>query len=193
MNWAIARSRPVEPGGHLTAPTAPPQPAEPTARPYFVLKVALGETTHAKLERAQVLLAHSVRAGEVAEVLDRALDALLARLEVRRGAAVPAQARPTQARPPRPERTGGHGIPAAVRREVWARDRGRCTFTGAAGRQCGADRGLEFDHVRPVARGGDSTASNLRLRCRAHNQLEAERAFGAAFMQQKRGEAREPA
>jgi len=179
VNWAIAQTT-----------TTPPavRPVEPAAQPYFLLKVALGESTHAKLERAQVLLAHSVRVGEVAEVLDRALDALLARLEVRRGAAAPGQARP-----PRTERTDGRGIPAVVRREVWARDGGRCTFTGAAGRQCGANRGLEFDHVRPVARGGESTAANLRLRCRAHNQLEADRAFGAGFMQRKRGEARGPA
>jgi len=80
-----------------------------------------------------------------------------------------------------------------VRREVWARDGGRCTFTGAAGRQCGANRGLEFDHVQPVARGGAATVENLRLRCRAHNQLEADRAFGAGFMQKKRGETRSPA
>jgi hypothetical protein len=45
---------------------------------------------------------------------------------------------------------------------------------------------LEFDHILPVARGGESTADNLRLRCRAHNQYEAERTFGAEFMRQKR-------
>ena len=47
---------------------------------------------------------------------------------------------------------------------------------------------LEYDHVRPIARGGRSTTDNLRLRCRAHNQLEAEQLYGEAFMQQKRDE-----
>ncbi len=51
--------------------------------------------------------------------------------------------------------------------------------------------GLEFDHIVPVARGGESTEDNLRLRCRAHNQLEAERTFGAGFMRRKREERRE--
>jgi hypothetical protein len=55
---------------------------------------------------------------------------------------------------------------------------------------CGACEGLEFDHVVPVARGGASTPSNLRLRCRAHNQHEAERAYGRAFMAHQREEAR---
>jgi len=36
-----------------------------------------------------------------------------------------------------------------------------------------------------VARGGDSGPENLRLLCRAHNRLEAERAFGKAFMKNK--------
>ena len=45
---------------------------------------------------------------------------------------------------------------------------------------------LELDHVIPVARGGAGTLRNLRLRCRAHNQYEAERVYGAAFMQSKR-------
>jgi hypothetical protein len=31
-----------------------------------------------------------------------------------------------------------------------------------------------------------TTIANLRLRCRAHNQLEAERIFGAGFMEEKR-------
>ncbi|HEY6865810.1 MAG TPA: HNH endonuclease, partial [Candidatus Eisenbacteria bacterium] len=77
-------------------------------------------------------------------------------------------------------------IPAEVKREVWERDRGRCTFVSAAGRRCAARTRLEFDHVEPVARGGQATVSGIRLRCRAHNQYAAECAFGAGFMREKR-------
>jgi 5-methylcytosine-specific restriction endonuclease McrA len=83
------------------------------------------------------------------------------------------------------EQTGsarGRHVPAAIRREVWQRDQGRCTFVSESGRRCDVRRFLQFDHIEPVARGGKTTAGNLRLRCRAHNQLEAERAFGAGFM-----------
>jgi hypothetical protein len=45
---------------------------------------------------------------------------------------------------------------------------------------------LEFDHVVPVARGGTATVEGLRLRCRTHNQYEADRVFGAEFMSRKR-------
>jgi hypothetical protein len=47
-----------------------------------------------------------------------------------------------------------------------------------------------LDHVEPLARGGDATVANLRLRCRTHNQYEAERSFGSEFMHRKREEAR---
>lgn len=63
-------------------------------------------------------------------------------------------------------------IPATVRRVVWLRDGGRCTFTSAAGLRC-VERGkLEFHHRVPYARGGPATPGNLELRCRAHNVYE---------------------
>jgi hypothetical protein len=49
---------------------------------------------------------------------------------------------------------------------------------------------LEFDHIEAVARGGEATAENVRLRCRAHNQHAAECTFGSGFMSDKRAEAR---
>jgi 5-methylcytosine-specific restriction endonuclease McrA len=77
-----------------------------------------------------------------------------------------------------------------VQREVWKRDGGRCTFKSATGRRCSCTRGLEYDHVKPVALGGEATIENVRILCRKHNQLEAERRLGASFMRSKRGAAK---
>jgi hypothetical protein len=77
-------------------------------------------------------------------------------------------------------------IPAYVRRAVRKRDGDQCTFVGDHAQRCGSRRFLEFDHIVPVARGGESTVDNVRLRCRAHNQYEAERVFGDGFMAYKR-------
>ena len=78
-------------------------------------------------------------------------------------------------RPPR--QTGNarrpRGIPAEVRREVWARDHGRCAFVGVSGR-CTETGMLEFHHRVPFADGGGATPANIELRCRGHNQHEAE-------------------
>ena len=72
----------------------------------------------------------------------------------------------------------GRYIAAAVKREVWRRDGGQCAFIGPAGR-C-TERGfLEFHHVVPYADDDGKTATNVELRCRAHNQFEAEQWFGA--------------
>jgi 5-methylcytosine-specific restriction endonuclease McrA len=77
-------------------------------------------------------------------------------------------------------------VPARVRRAVWKRDGGRCTFVADSGRRCAARRDLEFDHIDPYARDGDASIANIRLRCRAHNQYEAERTYGTEFMRHKR-------
>ena len=52
---------------------------------------------------------------------------------------------------------------------------------------------MEFDYIGEVARCGEATVENLRLRCRAHNQYTAECRFGAGLMEEKREKARQEA
>ena len=79
---------------------------------------------------------------------------------------------------------GSRYIPQKVRDEVYARDKGRCTFVSAGGRRCGSKWDLQIDHKVPFARGGDNSPENLRLLCGKHNRLEAERAYGKKHMEQ---------
>jgi hypothetical protein len=160
----------------------------PLAPGRYALQLTVAQDTYEKLRYAQALLGHSVPSGELAQVLDRALDALIARLEQRKFAAT---SRPCQPRRPRRDSANPRHVPAEVRRAVWARDGGQCTFVSGAGHRCPARTRLEFDHVEPVARGGRATVRGMRLRCRAHNQYAAEQAFGAGFMARKREAARE--
>ena len=67
--------------------------------------------------------------------------------------------------------------PAQIKREVWSRDQGRCTYPG-----CCSKHFLEYDHIQPVSLNGTSTLENLRLLCRAHNQLVAIRQLGFRHM-----------
>jgi len=162
----------------IAAP-APRPKLTPLAPQRFALQVTLSQQTHDKLRYAQELLGHAVPSGDMAQVLDRALDALIAKLERQKFAAT------SRMRPGRGTPKGRH-VPAEVRRAVWLRDQGRCTFVSEKGHRCESRTRLELDHVDPVARGGAATVANLRLRCRAHNQYAAEKAFGAGFMQRKR-------
>jgi hypothetical protein len=160
----------------------PPRPRiTPLAPERYALQVTVSQPTYEKLQHARALLGHAVPTGDLAEVLDRALDSLIAKLERRKCAAT---SKPRATRPRRSRNV--RYIPAPVRRAVWERDGGRCTFVSDTGHRCDERSRLEFDHIEPVARGGRSTLEGLRLRCRAHNQLEAERTFGSGFMEQKR-------
>jgi hypothetical protein len=76
-------------------------------------------------------------------------------------------------------------VSAAVRREVYLRDRGQCSFESEDGRRCEARAVLELDHVEPWAKLGDSGVDNIRLRCRAHNQMHARECFGARHVEAK--------
>ena len=96
----------------------------------------------------------------------------------------PAQVKASASQPARDKsrRAPGRYIPAEVRREVWKRDGGRCTWVGPDGKRCGSRYQLEFDHLRPYALGGPPTAANLTLHCRPHNLHGARELFGAQHM-----------
>ena len=128
----------------------------------FALQLTIDKSTHEKLRYAQALLSHQIHSGDVAEVLDRALDALILKLEKVKFAATP-RPRPSQRR----SRSGQRYIPADVRRAVWERDQGQCGFVSATGRRCPARSLLEFDHLDPVALGGEATVDRIQVRCRA--------------------------
>jgi len=74
-------------------------------------------------------------------------------------------------------------IPVVTRDFVLHRDGYRCTFVSEDGNHCNCRTGLELDHILPFTLGGGHDVSNLRVRCQAHNLLEAERQFGKRFME----------
>jgi hypothetical protein len=81
-------------------------------------------------------------------------------------------------------------VPAAVKREVFLRDTGRCNYVDERGERCRETRYLELHHLQPFARGGQHVATNLALRCAAHNALAAEEDFGTASIEHQRHLAR---
>ena len=161
---------------------APPRPPEvrPVAEDRWSLRVTLDATAKEGLETLRALLSHKIPDGDLAAVLSEAIRCGIEAHRKRRGAAPP-----TTNRAPKPSSDPSY-IPAAVRRAVWLRDGGRCTFVGPDGHRCDSRCQLQFDHVDPVALGGVATVEKLRLRCRPHNLLEAERVFGREHMDQFR-------
>ena len=156
---------------------------EPLSAEAFAVQFTRSREADTRFRYLQDLLGHQVSRADIAEVYDRAVKALIAKMEhVRFGACE---------RPRKGEATSNDPryVSHAVKREVWQRDGGQCTYESDSGHRCEARGDVEFDHVNEVARGGEATADNLRLRCRGHNQHAAEQTFGAGFMKRKREEA----
>ena len=164
LSPALVESRP-------SAPIPRPAVVTPLSPERYKVQLTISRDTHDKLRRVQDLLRHAIPDGDPAVIFDRAISLLLNDLERKK---VSHTSRP---RPASQAKPGSRHVPAAVKREVWKRDGGRCAFVGSSG-QC-AERGqLEFHHVIPFADGGPTASENLQLRCRAHNAYEAETHFG---------------
>ncbi len=171
--------------GRVAAAPPPTTTVVPLAPQRFALQLTIDQATQDKLVRAQALLRHQLPSGDLVQVVDRALDALLDDLERKKFAATP---RPRAGTARSKARNARH-IPNDVKRAVHARDGEQCSFVSEDGERCTSRSFLEFDHVDPVALGGQATVDGTRLLCRAHNQFAAECTFGTDFMQARRAQA----
>jgi len=118
----------------VPVPTALHPVVRPLAPDRYEIRLTASAGMCEKLRLAQDLLRHTVPNGDVAEIFDRALTALLEDLARKKFAATD---RPRASR----ARSGdSHYVPAAVKRPVWLRDGGRCAFVGQNGRRCAERR-----------------------------------------------------
>ena len=178
----------------VAASAGRPAVVRPLAADRYEIRFTATSATRDKLRLATDLLRHALPNGNMAEVIDRALGALLEQLArqkfgaVRHRRAADAESggstvsRPKHSVPADRRRSDTRHIPAAVKRAVWLRDGGRCAFVGKGLRRCKARGRLEFHHVRPYAVGGTPAADNIQIRCRAHNVFEADLFFSAHRM-----------
>jgi hypothetical protein len=163
------------PAGDEVALEPPPNVANrlaPRSPERFALHLTIGEATRSKLLRAQALLGHEVPSGDLAEVVDRGLDALLDKIEGKRFGKVKRSRAAKTSRVKRHVRSEG-------RRQAVARGGPRCSFTSADGRRCDATGFLELDRVGPMALGGEEK-DGVRTTCRSRNPHEAKRILGRA-------------
>ena len=167
-----------------TPAAAPSQPRRdmvaPLSEEQFRVQFTASRSQVDKVRRLQALLSHQVPDGDLAQVVELAVDALTERVLKQRYAST---SKPRVGGDPSVVRS--RRVPAAVRREVAKRDGGQCTFVDAGGRRCQERRFLELDHVQPLGRGGDHSASNVRLLCRGHNAHAARQVYGKAHVRKR--------
>jgi hypothetical protein len=170
-------ARPGDPRSHV----------RPVAQERYAAQLMISRQGKELLEYAHALMRHQIPSGDHSALVEEALRGLVEQQEKRTLGAG------SRMRSGRRSSTSARHVPVHVRKAVWERDQGRCTFVSESGHACGSRKRLEWDHIVPVARGGQATVENVRLRCRTHNLLEAERVFGAGFMEEKRQSARRSA
>ncbi len=135
--------------------------------------LVLNDTVVARLKELQALFSHSKKR-ELPELIDFLCTQ---ELERRKKSAnklptikVPNKnsAKIATASGPRiPALAASRKIPAAIKKQVWARAQGKCQYP-----KCSSQHFLQIHHRTPYALGGTHTAANLKLLCHAHHARE---------------------
>jgi HNH endonuclease len=186
------RAESETPATEPPTPKPAPQPSQPSRKPeiqptsperygvHFTATSGLRD----KIEQARALASHRVATNDLAGLVELAFDALIRDLLKQRFAIGRKPRVSTESLSPGDgaPATSRH-IPAAVAREVFERDHGRCSFVSRDGRRCSETRWLEIEHIHPWSTGGPPTVDNLCLLCKAHNQHQARLKFGAEFVE----------
>jgi len=171
-----------------TFPITSPAPVAPSRRPIidntsperYRVQFTIGQESHDALRRLQALLRREIPDGDPGAIVDRALSLLLDKVERAKlgAAAKPRTIRPGTDREDERRLPASRHTPSHVKRAAWRRDGGQCGFVAHDGQRCTERTFLEFHHLQPYAQGGLATVENISLRCRRHNQYEAELVFG---------------
>jgi 5-methylcytosine-specific restriction endonuclease McrA len=158
----------------------PPEVVKPLTPELRRLNVTVTAEFIDELEQVRAALSHRCPDGDFEQVVREAFKLVLERDQKHKALTD----RPRPQSDPQSETLSENDryVPAAVKRTVWERDRGRCTWPMGDGEVCGTTHRLEFDHDLEVALGGKPTIGNIRLLCQNHNLMKAEQRLGRAFM-----------
>src|SRR5688572_645771 len=175
----LAERNPVPDLPDLMEPTAsdPRHSVQPLAKDRFLICFTGSRRIRDLIERAKELTSYQRPRPGFEAVIEAALECYVEKLEKKKFKTTARRQKPRVV-----ESEDPRYVPADVKREVYLRDGGRCTYVGCNGRRCNARFLLEFDHIIPVGRGGKSTVVNLRLRCHAHNQLTAREDYDPEYV-----------
>ena len=199
------RKAPSPPSPPLVLQAAQPEVPPPTTRPIprvspsileparpevFNFRFAANRRFKEKFERLAEVLGVQNPLQHMAELMEQAIDIALDKKDVKRKHARRlAKAKNADNSPQKSSlgkiSTKNRYIPTHTRERVHARAGYQCEFRAKDGTQCSARTGLEIDHLLPFALYRSHDEKFLRLLCRSHNRLAAEKVFGTEFIQKK--------
>lgn len=144
--------------GNKEAPTQPEKIRRNSASTQE-LKFTVTDHTIEKLKELKDLLAHE-KDKSMDELLNIMLDGTIAQIKKKK---FKVDSKPQ--RPLPPAKAHSRHVPAAIKREVFQRDKGKCS-------NCGSTHKIQYDHQLPFALGGESSGRNLRILCFSCNQRQ---------------------
>lgn len=146
-----------------------------------VFQFSASREFEARFQKAQGLLSHKLpRGAQLEDVFSRLLDEYLERHSPeakakRRGKRKASEDKISL------KTSHSRNIPAAVRDEVFLRDKGQCSYVAKDGTRCCSIEYVQIDHILPFSRGGSNGVENLRLLCGTHNRAESRRVLGTRY------------
>ena len=181
------------------APRVSPSILEPARPELYNFRFAAERKFKEKFERLAEVLGVENPLQRMAEIMEQALDIALDKKDLKRKRArrLEREAKrngETPRKESRPdeilageevEKANSRYIPSEVRERVHERAGHQCEYRSEDGTRCRSRTGLEIEHQRPFALHRSHDERFLRLHCRPHNRLSAERVFGVAFIQEK--------
>jgi hypothetical protein len=158
--------------------TRPREVVAPLSGETFNVRFTATRELRDKLVEAQALLGHRVPDGDLAKIIESGVDLLIAKTKKEKfgvgrkvrmsspassngsdeaAADTPAAAAALKSTPNGPKTPTRH-IPEAIKRAVYERAGGQCTFEDERGRRCSSKRVLEFDHEDGLPGRGATTS-----------------------------------
>ena len=182
------------------SPSPSPNVLEPARADVFNFRFSADGDFKEKFERLAEVLGVENPLKNMAEVFERAVDFSLEKKDPKRKrerrlkkererGADKVESRPDEISETREEeKAESRYISSEVRERVFARAGYQCQFEARDGTRCSSRTGLEIEHERPFAIYRSHEEGHLRVLCKRHNLFQAERVYGAAFIQVKIGE-----
>ena len=135
------------------------------------IKIIVDEEGVNNLETLKHLLSHqkpNLSYGELVLFLSKLG---LKKYDLRRKLLKKTSAQTLMRQPLQKPKTLNRHIPMSIRRQVWQRDEGCCSYRDfKSNRKCGSKHLLQVDHIQPFSLGGKHEIQNLRLLCANHNR-----------------------
>lgn len=153
----------------ISPKSAIPDRKRQIAEDLFANQFTSDQSLENKLDRLRELLSNALPSAPTQnDLLHKICDVALKKLEVKS----------TNEKMVRPASTRSRYISSITKRKVRQRDGDQCTFVLESGQKCGSRINLNFDHILPYAKGGSTSAENLRQVCRNHNHFLAIQEYG---------------